>query len=99
MNKLKILRRRGNQYRTKCSSGFEYDFTMFFEDVEYEPEEGDYLFISNDILLDFEECETPRFYGPYSMESFVRKPEYMTDVDFMIVVNDERMEIYHRYYG
>lgn len=98
MTKVKIVKKRKNNFGVKDEWGYEYDLVMFFEDVEYEPQKGDYLFISNDIISDFEEVETPKYYGPFSMKAFVRKPERMTDVDFLVVLNDDRMVTYQRYY-
>lgn len=99
MTKVKIVKKRKYNFEVKDKWGYEYDLVMFFEDVDYEPQKGDCLFISNDILSDFEEVETPKFYGPFSMKAFVRKPEKMTDVDFIVVVNDNGMHTYQRYYG
>lgn len=99
MVKVKIVKKHKNNFVAKDKSGNEYDLIMFFDDVDYKPKKGDYLFISSDILYDFEEVEIPKYYGPFSMKEFVRKPEKMTDIDFIVAVNDDRMVVYHRYYG
>ncbi len=99
MTKVKIIEKHENTFEVKDEFGYEYDLVMFFDGVDYEPQKGDYLFISNDIFSDFEDVETPKFYGDFSMEAFVRKPERMTDVDFLVVLNNDRMVAYQRYYG
>ena len=76
-----------------------YRITMWFENFASKPQPGDYMFISEKVLDDPEEKNTPKTYGPFTKLGYARKPEMMTEKDFIVVVNDDKMIVYQRYYG
>ncbi len=99
MEKTEIIRKYEYKFTLKNEKGKEYNLLILFENVDYEPQKGDYLFISEDILADSEELMTPKCYGSFTDKDYVRKPLRMTKDDFIVVSNDKRMTVYQRYYG
>lgn len=99
MEKTEIIRKYEYKFTVKDISGKEYNLLLLFENVEYEPQKGDYLFISDKILSDPEELITPKYFGPHTDMEYARKPSEMNNDDFVVVCNEERMVVYQRYYG
>lgn len=99
MEKIEIIRKYEYKFTVKDMNGMEYNLLLLFENVEYEPQTGDYLFISSNILSDPEVLMTPTLFGPPTDKEYVKKPLRMTKEDFIVVSNEERMFVYQRYYG
>lgn len=99
MKKLMLIDNTNNNYVFVDESRIIYKITMWFENFASKPQPGDYMFISEQLLDDPEEINTPKTYGPFTKLGFARKPEDMTERDFIVVVNDERVVVYQRYYG
>ena len=99
MEKIEIIKKHEYEFTVKDMSGKEYNLMLIFENIGYEPQKGDYLFVSENILSDPEELMTPKYYGPPTDKEYVKKPLRMTKEDFIVVSNDEKMIVYQRYYG
>lgn len=99
MKKLMLIDNTNNNYVFVDENRIIYRITMWFENFASKPQPGDYMFISKDVLDDPEEIKTPKTYGPFTSLGFARKPERMTERDFIVVVNDEIISVYQRYYG
>lgn len=99
LKKLMLIANTNNNYAFADENHIIYRITMWFENFASKPQPGDYIFISESIITDPEEINTPKTYGPFTTLSFAKKPENMTESDFIVVVNDEGMVVYQRYYG
>ena len=99
MKKLMLIDNTDNNYVFADENNIIYRTTMWFENFASKPQPGDYMFISEQVLDDPEERITPKTYGPFTTLGFARKLERMTERDFIVVVNDEIISVYQRYYG
>ncbi len=99
MIKVNIIDAHNDVYMFTDGEGKIHMAKMWFEKFAVKPEVGDYMFISKSIITDHEERTTPKTYGPFTNLGFARNPENMTEKDFIVIVNDERMLVYQRYYG
>lgn len=99
MKKLMLVDNSNNNYMFTDENSKIYRSTMWFENFASKPQPGDYMFISEQLLDDPEEINKPKTYGPFTTLGFARKPERMTERDFIVVVNDEIISVYQRYYG
>ncbi len=99
MIKAQIIDIRDNRYMVEDQNKHIFIIGMQFKNVEYKPRLGDYIFISELVYNDPEEHITPKIYGPFTTLGYARKPEDMTERDFMVLVNDKGISVYQRYYG
>ena len=99
MKKLMLIDITDNNYVFVDESRIVYKITMWFKNFMSKPQPGDYMFISEQILDDPEEKNTPKFYGSFTKRGYARKPEKMTEKDFVVVINDKGMVVWQRYYG
>ncbi len=94
-----VIDNTNNNYMLADKNGTVHMAKMWFENFAPKPQPGDYMFIAESIITDPEERITPKTYGPFTQLGFARKPENMTEKDFIVVVNDNGMSVYQRYYG
>lgn len=99
MKKLMLIDNTNNNYVFADENSIIHRMTMWFENFASKPQPGDYMFLSEKVLNDPEEINTPKTYGPFTKLGYARKPEMMTEKDFIVVVNDDKMIVYQRYYG
>ncbi len=99
MIKVKIINNNGSDYMFADADGKVHMSKMWFENFATKPEAGDYMFISESLITDPEERITPKTYGPFTTSGYAKSPENMNEEDFVVIVSNERMLIYHRYYG
>lgn len=99
MIKVMVIDNTNDRYMFADKKGTVYRSTMWFENFASKPQPGDYIFISAKVLYDPEEINAPKTYGPFTKLGYARKPENMNEQDFIVVVNDELMTVYQRYYG
>ena len=99
MKKLMLIDNTNNNYVFADENSIIYRITMWFENFASKPQPGDYMFISEQVLDDHEEINTSKTYGPFTTLGYARKPENMTERDFVVVVNDDGMVVWQRYYG
>lgn len=99
MRKVKVIDNSNNIFTIVDENRKIYRIIMWFENFATKPHPGDYMFISEQVLDDPEEINTPKTYGPFTTLGYARKPERMTERDFIVVVNNDRMDVYQRYYG
>lgn len=99
MIKVMIVDNTDNNYMFADENGTVHMSKMWFENFVSKPQPGDYMFISESVITDPEEKMTPKTYGPFTTLGFARKPEKMTEKDFVVVINDNGMVVWQRYYG
>ena len=99
MKKVKVIDNSNNIFTIVDENRKIYRSIMWFENFATKPQPGDYMFISEQILDDPEEINTPKIYGPFTNLDYARKPEDMTERDFIVVVSDSGMVVHQRYYG
>lgn len=99
MKKVKVIDKSNNIFTIIDENRKIYRNIMWFENFASNPQPGDYMFISEQILDDPEEINTPKTYGSFTTLGYARKPENMTEKDFIVVVNDDGMVVWQRYYG
>ncbi|MBR6801640.1 MAG: hypothetical protein IKM61_07815 [Eubacteriaceae bacterium] len=107
MKKLKVISISGQEsyvLRDEATKDeYKGDFGFInFDDV---PVVGDYIFMSETVCTDKEEClggvfRSGHYYGPYGNDAVsIRKGRRITDVDFIVLVKEDRTYLLHRYYG
>ncbi len=99
MMKVMVIDNTNDNYMFTDKKGTVHMAKMWFENFASKPRPGDYLFIPESFITDPEEKTTPKTFGPFTKLGFARKPENMTERDFIVIVNDEGMSVYQRYYG
>ena len=75
-----------------------------FLNVEAVPSKGDFIFMSETVCTDPEECRNREFrvghfYGPYTDTPCIRKGRRILDVDFIVLVKEDSTYLLHRYHG
>ena len=99
MKKVKVIDNSNNIFTIVDENRKIYRSIMWFENFASKPQPGDYMFISEKVLDDPEEKNTPKTYGPFITLGYARKLERMTERDFIVVANDDRTVAFQRYYG
>lgn len=99
MKKVIIIDNTDNNYVFADENGTIHMAKMWFENFASKPQSGDYMFISESVITDPEEKITSKTYGPFTTLGYARRPERMTERDFIVVVTDDTMVAYQRYYG
>lgn len=99
MIKAQIVDIRDNRYMVKDQNNYIFIIGIQFENVDYKPRIGDHIFISELVYNDPEERITPKIYGPFTTLGYARSHYRMTEKDFIVIVNDDRMVVWQRYYG
>ncbi|MDE5945685.1 MAG: hypothetical protein K2G63_00040 [Oscillospiraceae bacterium] len=76
-----------------------YVYNISFINVKNPPEQGNFIFWSEKNCTDWEERNTLRTYGTFTTEGYGRIGEKTQDVDFIVVVTENDMYLFQRYYG
>lgn len=99
MEKLKIIKKDGNEYKFIDENDNEYEFVIIFYDIDFEPEVGDFIEFNED-LLDETYDGYSLFYTFGSIDSVYGKENIdKNDTDIIVLITKEKNTFMKRLYG